>query len=1696
MRKTAAGPLGARPVGRFCLGLALAGACLAGVAAPPPALAARAATSDQISPLLVTEVQTDQPGGKRFTYVEVYNNSTERINFKDYTFYYGYPNGGGKVFGADPSLGSYQYASGDKDLFIEPGKTLVLWMSEGTAGRTLADFNAFYGTDLVENEDIVRLNYSGIHNSEPREYAFGKREDAIMVSAWSNETKDEIPVGNPEKLAIQYAYSGSGRVCTGAGVSKATPGEVGEAQVPGESGRAQMKDAQATVDNVAAQQLQDGGLSIGADIPYEGSSASVFASAHYRQVFGEDATQWSVLPMRTCSNGRGFTATIPAEELFSDTLEYYVSAYGGAGTVVESPHGTASVAPKEPDATHAAPFYVTEAKASAPAEDGGQYTYFEVYNASDTAINASFFNILYYYDYPDQTAKQSGKVWNAKDFTANIEPGATMVFWLTSNGTAIDQFNAYYGTDLELGRDIVQIDYAGLHGTDPRWIRFGTSEEDAFTLAGFNTEKWQITGRGTALQFAAPHGTDPVNRSIPVEVSEPTPGSVEYWQKTSTTARFAGYKDYPADDGKAPKLEVCPDEQLPVPASINEGDTLKVMYETDLLKGATGDDRLDAMGGTQPNKPGGNPELATRPYLMGTELLYKLDDASEWTVVQQRTQWRLGHFLMQIPSDVLFGHDSVTFKVRAHTLYGMSETAPATVKINRLNDVDGIRLNVADGKALSGMSTITANDGSDNAGTVITVDGKKQDTRKMLEDGAWVMVETQGMDSYFKNAVTAPYADQPRDVLTIMGTWCEAPLSRAIHVDNKYFTLNPETETFDATLTFWAGTSGTPFEEIYEVVENENHEDYKVTGLEMALANGESVLPSAIAPDNEKTNTSTALDAVHAIGDSAGMVPHMDATFKVPVERATAVGVTLDTTKLSDGEHTVAAVSGEKSRTATIVVDNTAPAITWDVAQGAMVYAPFELSADTLASDEGGVADVVAALDGQPLELPRTIVPRDLTRGEHVLRVAATDEAGNVTTAEFTFITDVVDPDAEQVEGAPGSATSALLELDIKNGPVAVEFREGATASLENGRVREVPELSSDSKADGTYPAKVYEVTVGDDADAAIRFSWKGAAGSQDENHPLQLFALNYAAGTWDSASTVREDGSAEMTFPAAEHVRDGKALVYVGQVVTGGTPQVKVPGVRMVSETPALSSWDGTGRPEDYDFAFAWQTDTQYYTESFPSLYDSMNRWIVDNADEWRMRYVIHTGDIVDDGDMLGEWENASRSMKILDDAGMPYGVLGGNHDVFAGMENYTNYWKYFGEDRFSGRPTYGGSYKNNLGHYDLLTENGQDFLILYMSWDIYTDEIDWMNEVLQKYPDRKAIICLHRYANVKPDADGQLLDYTGKLLRDQVVSRNPNVFAVLNGHYHGASLQTDQFDDSGDGTPDRIVYQICTDYQSEPDGGGEYLKMLYFDLKGNKVYVNSYSPSRNDFNYYDAPKQKGYGPGTKLVAQDIVEMDVAFDTSEKTLSASDARAEILGSKVIGTLDGSQGKVSFEWKGLAPQTTYEWYAHLTNAQGGVTDTRVASVTTTAAPAAKTYTITAVAGEGGTISNQGATRVLEGADLEYTVRANAGYRIDRVVVDGSEVQLKDGTFVFEDVRSDHTIEAFFSPMTAPEQPQRPGGQQYPGGQQQADRPGKPGSDETLAQTGDPMGAPALTALAVLGAGSFMAGLIGKRRIDG
>ena len=74
------------------------------------------------------------------------------------------------------------------------------------------------------------------------------------------------------------------------------------------------------------------------------------------------------------------------------------------------------------------------------------------------------------------------------------------------------------------------------------------------------------------------------------------------------------------------------------------------------------------------------------------------------------------------------------------------------------------------------------------------------------------------------------------------------------------------------------------------------------------------------------------------------------------------------------------------------------------------------------------------------------------------------------------------------------------------------------------------------------------------------------------------------------------------------------------------------------------------------------------------------------------------------------------------------------------------------------------------------------------------------------------------------------------------------------------------------------------------------------------------------------------------------------------------------------------------------------------------------------------YTITASAGNGGTITPTGATTVQAGNTVTFTVTPNTGYSIADVTVDGVSVGALS-SYTFEAVNANHTINATFDPIT-------------------------------------------------------------------
>jgi predicted MPP superfamily phosphohydrolase len=261
-----------------------------------------------------------------------------------------------------------------------------------------------------------------------------------------------------------------------------------------------------------------------------------------------------------------------------------------------------------------------------------------------------------------------------------------------------------------------------------------------------------------------------------------------------------------------------------------------------------------------------------------------------------------------------------------------------------------------------------------------------------------------------------------------------------------------------------------------------------------------------------------------------------------------------------------------------------------------------------------------------------------------------------------------------------------------------------------------------------------------------------------------------------------------------------------------------------------ALACWAAPGP----DFTIVALPDTQFYSELFPKIFESQVDWIVANRTNQNIVYVAHLGDITQNGDQQPqEWLVATNALYRLLKAGVPLGVMPGNHDHVGGTKLYD---KYFGPEVFADQPYYGGHLgKNNRNHYDLLTASGLDFVIVFLDFNYdklnYKPMDAWAKAVLKKFPKRHAIVVSHCILKV----DGSL-EPRGQAIYDNLKDQ-PNLSLMLCGHNHGESRRS-----LTNGM--RVVTALLSDYQALTNGGSGFLRLYQFSPSNNLVRVKTYSP------------------------------------------------------------------------------------------------------------------------------------------------------------------------------------------------------------------------------------------------------------
>ena len=314
--------------------------------------------------------------------------------------------------------------------------------------------------------------------------------------------------------------------------------------------------------------------------------------------------------------------------------------------------------------------------------------------------------------------------------------------------------------------------------------------------------------------------------------------------------------------------------------------------------------------------------------------------------------------------------------------------------------------------------------------------------------------------------------------------------------------------------------------------------------------------------------------------------------------------------------------------------------------------------------------------------------------------------------------------------------------------------------------------------------------------------------------------------------------------------------------------------------------------------------------------MFNAQTQWIVNNQNSLNIAYVAHLGDIVQKGDNGGnttEWNVADGALKILENAGIPYGVHPGNHDEGAtgsdsGDSAFTVlYNTFFGVSRFSGRSYYGGNYgTNNNNHYDLFSAGGMNFIVIYFAYDYnaagdglntdFPNVLTWAQGVLKQYSDRHAILVSHyMMGNGNP---ANLSIQGGAIVNG--LDGIPNVFLTLAGHYStvpGEGQRTSVV--SGN-----TVQGLMSDYQNQPNGGNGWLRIMTFSPANNQISVQTYSPVLNQY-----------------MTDPASQFTVPWNMQNN------------GYANLGTVSNvaSGAHATMNWNNLAPGVQYQWYAVVSN---------------------------------------------------------------------------------------------------------------------------------------------------------------------
>jgi len=284
-------------------------------------------------------------------------------------------------------------------------------------------------------------------------------------------------------------------------------------------------------------------------------------------------------------------------------------------------------------------------------------------------------------------------------------------------------------------------------------------------------------------------------------------------------------------------------------------------------------------------------------------------------------------------------------------------------------------------------------------------------------------------------------------------------------------------------------------------------------------------------------------------------------------------------------------------------------------------------------------------------------------------------------------------------------------------------------------------------------------------------------------------------------------------------------------------------------------SAADADGR-----FSIAIYPDTQ--TEVFDEIpaqhavvpttrFRNRSQWIVDNKDNFDLRFMLHTGDVVswEDDESL-QHNVASNGLEPLNGV-IPYALALGNHDTHAAssaggsardvsqVKTYvritTVFNTFFPVSRFPGVITYEPGKIDNA--YQTFRACGTKWLVLTFELWARKGAIDWAEEVIASHPDYNIIIGTHSYLTNKGEiAQGKGYgEQAPQYLYDNLVKKYANIKMVFCGH---TGLIADRTDTGENGN--KIVSTVAAIHDKKTNP----VQIMEIDVNAGTLYRRFFAP------------------------------------------------------------------------------------------------------------------------------------------------------------------------------------------------------------------------------------------------------------